>query len=475
MQANISSALQLISDLENLQIETKDVFSFKKMEKGFAATKHGKDIYSLSNNEIRNLQIDEHIFKGSVVNTDRKLKLKILNSGLSSADLNTQTYSINKLSSTNFESSLRQKLYYRLIFNHIEELHLKEFFSFTRLQVSEGFSTYVDSNSIEFTINGVSYLIFRNKEHFVIQSNNPVYFKAFSEVSRKILAALGFITGSCPGNEGYFFGYETYQSDPCVFVFDARFVSAHKATSLITTNPHLVLGNLGFEERQGKLKEVSEKLKPLNVKHFEKLVLSMLDDDKFSEAIYCFLSTSNAKSVHATVHAGMYAIVLEMLTAYIDKIRLKKNSGPKKENNTLSSEEVKTLKSKLHSVAEVFFINNNKSYEGSAFQKRVNGVDNPIHIDKLIYAYEYLGIELTNQERKNISSRNKLLHGSFPYKYDNLNLLSKYALYLKEELKYLTAALVFRYIGYEGSLLNLSKIYLDRFNLEVHADADYLK
>ena len=198
----------------------------------------------------------------------------------------------------------------------------------------------------------------------------------------------------------------------------------------------------------------------------------MIDNGKFSEVIFSILSINNLKSFSSFLKAGLYTIVIEMITSIIKKTDNHIQEDILQEKNVKIKEE---LQKKLHEVAKNFFEENGYEYENSIVQKRLNGIYTPINTDKLIEAYNLLEIPLTEKDKKNIKLRNKFLHGSSPYKDKDLELLSKKLFYINLELNYLVNALVLKYIGYDGIVKNLAKIYLDYSNLDKIEEQDYYK
>jgi hypothetical protein len=89
--------------------------------------------------------------------------------------------------------------------------------------------------------------------------------------------------------------------------------------------------------------------------------------------------------------------------------------------------------------------------------------------------YDWLEIALSEQDIKNIKTRNKFLHGSNPYNDKDLEKLSKKLLYINLKLNYLINAMIYKYIGYDGILKNLAKIYLDYADLNELENEDYYK
>jgi hypothetical protein len=183
---------------------------------------------------------------------------------------------------------------------------------------------------------------------------------------------------------------------------------------------------------------------------------------------------NNLNNFSIFLKAGMYAIVLEMITAIISKEK-KEQYEPEVILNEKNVELRAELQTKLHDTAKEFFQEQHFEFADSIVEKRINGIYTPINNEKLTMPYDWLGITLSEQDIKNIKTRNKFLHGSNPYNDKDLEKLSKKLLYINLELNYLINAMIYKYIGYDGILKNLAKIYLDYADLNELENEDYYK
>jgi hypothetical protein len=179
---------------------------------------------------------------------------------------------------------------------------------------------------IEFSIENYTLCMYDIENFFVVECSNKISLELFDKYCRICLAAFGFVTGSVPMDKGYYFGYEDFALDFKQFLFSSTFYSTYKGRSLLTTNPYEFYQNhkLDFKytedggfEKDAKISSLEKELKPLEKKHFEKLIDFMLKNDKFSEVIFSVLSINNLKSFPIFLKGGLYAIVLEMITAII--------------------------------------------------------------------------------------------------------------------------------------------------------------
>lgn len=402
-------------------------------------------------------------------------KIKILSSQIISTNgFNKAVYSVNKFCSDSFNKAL--KLKYKLIIPCDNKIHYRDYFSLMNFMIS---INGVLLSGIEYKIKNFNFQMYHQDNNFIIETTDVIVFEDFDKYCRIALASFGFITGSVCMDIGYYFGY--LDGKITQFLFDSSFYSTYKTQyNLITTNAYEYYQNIDlnfdFDENGFKIDEkinnLNQDLKPIEKNVFETLINRMIDNGKFSEVIFSILSINNLKSFSSFLKAGLYTIVIEMITSII------KNPNNNIQEDILQEKNVKIkeeLQKKLHEVAKKCFEDNGYEYENSIVQKRLNAIYTPINIDKLIEAYNILEIPLTENDKKNIKLRNKFLHGSSPYKDKDLELLSTKLFYINLEFNYLLNALVFKYIGYDGIIKNLAKIYLDYSNLDKLEEQDYYK
>ncbi len=470
----IEEELTLINFFENTKIELTNTDNYQYLlyrenEKYFIQS--NKYINTNSSN-LRFECINDTVF------TIDKYNIKILSSQLKSTEgFNKTIYSVDKFHSDIFDRN--RQLKYKLIIpcDEKNKIHYNDYFSLRNFMIS---INRTPSGGIEFEINNLNFQMYHLNNHFIVETTDIVLFNDFDKYCRLALASFGFITGSVCMGQGYYFGYN---SDEKIvqFLFDSSFYNTYKTQyRLITTNAYEYYQNVdlnfdfdenGFKSDE-RINSLNEQLKPIEKSIFETLIIKLIENAKFSEAVFSIISINNLKSFSSFLKAGLYTIVLEMVTSLINNSKNTVQEDILKENH---KETRNAIKNKLHEIAKELFESNEIEYNNSIVEKRINGIYTPINIDKLTEAYKILQIPLTDKDRKNIKLRNKFLHGSSPFKDKDLDTLSKKLLYINLELNYLVNALIFKYIGYDGVLKNLTKIYLDYSNLNGLEEQEYYK
>ncbi len=426
-----------------------------------------------ANSSIRFENLNDLELQGDASSED--FHIKILSSMLRKTDCHEKSkFSVSEFCSTNFQKdrNLKQKLI--IPYGKRIELSYGQYFS------NDGFVLHATNRvfiGIEFKIESFTFNMYHIDKYFIVECLDEIEYERFDRYCRIVLAAFGFITGFAPMGSGYYFGY--VDNKFVQFLFAGTFYKTYKSQfSLLTTNPYEFYQNhdLDFSLEGGKfsvdkkIEELQRKLKPITKNNFENLINKMLENSKFSELIFSLLSINNLKGFSTFMKAGLYAIALEMITQIVANEEKLEDSEVLKDKSAR-----KELQNKLKEVAKEFYSEKGLDFESSIIEKRINGIYNPININKLLRAYELLGMKLSDQEKKVVNLRNKLLHGALPYKNDDIKILGNKLFYLNLELNYLVNALVFKYIGYEGVLKNLAKIYLDYKDLNELEGESYYK
>lgn len=471
---NIEKEKELINFFEDeieLTDSKNDYLLYKENKKFFIKT--DKDI-STKHSTFRFESLDNLVLKIS----DKNIKI-VLSNIRRTEGYKINYFHISKFCSDNFQDDT--KLKYKLIipYHRKIEIHYQDFFS------NFEFMTSINSNvfgGIEFKIKDCTFEIYHLDSFFVVECSDKIDYTSFDKYCRIALASFGFVTGFVPMDSGCYFGYEN--DEYVQFLSSTTFYDTYKTQySLLSTNAYEYYQNkdLDFTFKNGdfvidkSIDALEQKLKSITRDNFEKLINSMLKSDKFSEVIFSLLSINNLKSFSAFLKAGLYSIVLEMITSIIaNEIKVKDDEVDeilKDENKSLKKE----LQKKLNDTAKNFYEENGLEFDDSIVSKRLNGIYNPLNTNKLLEAYELLDISLSKQEKKNVNLRNKFLHGTTPYKDKDFKVLSSKLLYINLELNYLVNALIFNYIGYNGVLKNLSKIYLDYTQLDELEGKEYFK
>ncbi|WP_457602598.1 hypothetical protein [Nitratifractor sp.] len=147
----------------------------------------------------------------------------------------------------------------------------------------------------------------------------------------------------------------------------------------------------------------------------------------------------------------VYSVVLEILTSYI-AVKNEDKLTPIKDKKR-----AKELRNNLHDIAEKYISN----YKDSPIYKRINNINTPTNMDKLIKPFEIMKIPLTEDDKKIISNRNDFLHGNDFIEGKDLSEFFSNHFYINCKLNFLVYALLLKIVGHHGKILNMVKIYLE--------------
>jgi len=314
---------------------------------------------------------------------------------------------------------------------------------------------------IRLKICGFRFNVFDFEEFLVIECDSgKIAFSKFDYYCRIILAAIGFIIGYAPMDEGYYFGYKNLGSEFEGVLYVSNFVGTYDSSySVVTTNPYEFFSNLDIDDEvQKEIEILKEKLSPVRRDVFENLCQKMIDDEEFGEIIFSLLSVNNRYSkINLYLQGVALSAILEMLSSKICNENEERIAPIRDENLA------KELKSKLHDCAKSFFEEYKDStgdYECSPIKKKIDNINQPTNRDKLIKPFEILGLSLTERDKDVINKRNKFLHGNIPVESLDPSQTPKLFYYVLR-LNLLNQALILRYSGFSGVVKNLPKIFLD--------------
>jgi hypothetical protein len=476
---NIYNENELINFFENLTSQKPGFFCQDNTEnllykENYEFILEIRDEIKTTNEELRFLTLEK--INKNVISIGN-LKLKVLEFYIKNFNLYNSKFRIKKFSSLNFDEN--KKYFYRCIIpsDLTKNFNYNDFFSRFK------FITNINNRTmggIEFEIDNNRFQMYDWENYFIIECLDKIDFKSFNKYVRSCLSTFGFFTGIAPMDNGYFFAYEKYNQDFCQFLYSNDFIKTYKSDSIISLNPYKYYQNknLNFSLKENgefkvdeKIKEIENKLKPIEREHFEKLITFLNNDEKISEMIYTYLNISNKNNNLAiNIKCASYAILLEMITNFIvdknkEKFILIKD---KKIRSELQTQLNKTAK-------KIFKKYKIEDFENSPIKKRIEQICSPTNRDKLLKPFELLNINLTEEEKNIIYSRNKFLHGGNPFRGNDIYEQSQYLFYYSLKFNYFIVALLLKYIGYSGIVKNLAKIYLDYLDLPELKEEEYYK
>lgn len=319
-------------------------------------------------------------------------------------------------------------------------------------------------NGIAFFHRGVTFLVYNYKQninddktYFVLEAVNSVDYDNYIVASNEIINVIGFFTTTYPFGPYMIFDYE-YSS--CIAYKNCLGKPRTAKYSMITLNPYEYYLDrdikdiiFGKDDNHTKNLSVETKLKPVEKKQFEKM-LSLLDNKNFSNMFFSLQQistiTSNESCQSHMVSLIIYAACLEEIAKWFNNYIPNKSS----EKSILLSR--KTRKKLIEEFSMI--LDSCKDENQEDIKKIKNKIKGGLfckpNADNLSEPFKYFNVELSVEDEKLLSLRNKILHGTdiLESKLDCNNVLS----YVTEINRYclgfysLIWRLIMKIIDYEG-------------------------
>jgi len=412
-----------------------------------------KNKFILKRNIKQNDKFDDEALKNlnlnnQVLTNDKKEKIIVTNSMFKSHNwIETVAYSVSSFESDNF----RKNKFFQLVINS-EKKNFRLDFVFDNL-INMSTETHMKAlNGITFKIKDTSFNLYFVNDYFVIENLKELDFEIFEQYSRTSLSCFGILTGYVPRKEGYYFSYANNKFENTKeYAYTSDFVDTYDV-SYKPINSNLLYSfipkNITETEREEFEEKARENLFLISDGVFSNLCNLNIDNKKISRATELIME-ANQTSLEA--QGIVYSVVLEILTSYIAV----KNGD--KLTPIADKKQAKELQKKLHTIAEKYM----SPYKGSPIYKKINSINSPTNMDKLLKPFEILDVPLTDIDKTIINNRNDFLHGNDFIDGDELLEFFSNHFYINCKLNFLVYALLLKIVGHHGKIVNMVKIYLE--------------
>ncbi len=298
---------------------------------------------------------------------------------------------------------------------------------------------------------------------YVIESLQEMELDLFRKYCFSIKQAVGFITGYMPGgeefifNSDYYFRYSNYLRPE----IDSMFYP-------LDSNPYHFLHN-----RDEIDKSFLKKLTRLKLNEFSQLVSIIHKSQELSASIILLLEASSVHSL--LIIPSVFSVVVESLSKIISYSETG-NFNPI-ENRKIARALIEDLRKKVDSYSDKISDDGIRKIKG-----RINQINSPVvrnhlpNLQKLTLPFEQLKLELTDADISAIEHRNVLLHGDIlmiSMGKNSESEINNYMGYISGKLYTLISALILKYVGYEGYIINHSKFY--EHLCEIETDEEYFR
>jgi hypothetical protein len=313
---------------------------------------------------------------------------------------------------------------------------------------------YSDGNSLifngltEFNSCGTLFHLFKfrkdEEEFLFIDALTPLLYIEFKRVVDSITYCLGTITGHLNRNE-----MSVIQSESTDFKkingFKFQRLEDSVLTNLEAISPRI------FSE----LTRLNPDVGHISTQVFSNLVTKTATDERFLRGLKIITA---ANDYPLEIRASAYSVALETIKNIIIEEHQEK-VNPFKEKK-FARELIKELKQIVKQVEESKF-NNKKAVMGRLEQ--LNQVTNK---DSFKIAFDLCGIKLNEFDEEALLKRNDFLHGRIPFENEYGMEQNNELRFITFKLHFLVMALILKYSGFDGFLLNNVK-YFSLYNQEM--------
>lgn len=358
------------------------------------------------------------------------------------------TGSIDRIHTIGF--SEKRKYYYRLIIPLEKQLNfhfqIAETHFVTDLGYRTGTTAIINGESIQ------ACCIHNDKKEYFLAIDSTVKqtFDEFAEKAHAVKVGIGYLSGFCPGNQGYFFAYtKNDMKQPeylrCVALRD----SIKSGYSPIYSNAY------GYLRQNHPLAEkYYSLLRPVSLNEFSLLCERIHNSLDFSSILMLMLESSVASLLFMP---GGYAIALETISdLVIGNAKLK-----------LAPIKDKAISRKIRKeFIEILNINSGTiaASDLDTLKKRIDQFNQTTNKARLRAPFDLLNISLLDEDLKILETRNDFLHGRVPDLTNagakrSTDRINKDLYYCSIRFYTLLNMIILKWIGYDNRVVNYPKIH----------------
>ena len=348
--------------------------------------------------------------------------------------------------------SEKKKFYYRLIIPLEKQLNFHYQIEETHFTTDLGYRSRTGTTAI---INGESIQVCcihnDKKEYFLaIDSVVKQTFDEFAEKAHAVKIGMGYLSGFCAGNQGYFFAYTNKAiKQPKHFRCVALRDSIKSGYSPICSNAY---GYLHHDRPSAE--KYYPLLRPVSLNEFSLLCEKIHNSLDFSSALMLMLESSVASLLFMP---GGYAIALETLSdLVIGKKKLK-----------LAPIKVKSVSRKIRKeILEIINVNSSIILPDdlATLHKRVDQLNQTTNKARLKAPFDLLSIKINDEDLAILETRNDFLHGRVPDLTNSgtkrsTERINKDLYYCSMRFYTLLNIIILKWIGYDNRVVNFPKIH----------------
>ncbi|MBV6641403.1 MAG: hypothetical protein KI791_11815 [Cyclobacteriaceae bacterium] len=297
-------------------------------------------------------------------------------------------------------------------------------------------------------IDGNSYHMYRysdrneKKFYLILESLQKVSFDTFSFDTDCAIKALSLITGNWYGDERYILR----SSEQLFKTID----SIHfRMASYSIISGHKIIDPHGFVEYMNAIgrSEFKNSTSVVPDISFSRICAMLKHVDELERSLFLILEGNKSKSPMSRITS--YLVALETLASSISS----KYPGHFKtiKNSKLSGKVRNSLIKKLEDFKDDLPPN-----EYELMTKKLQNINSPSNMDKILKSFELFGIRLSPKMKKIIKTRNVFLHGKTPFEENEVKEKQKELGIDSLRMHMLVSILFLKFCGYSGHIKNLA-------------------
>lgn len=414
----------------------------KDLEKGFVCKIFLENLYDYTYNQ----NIERFGVFESIVLESTGDKYYIDKNSAHTAEVTLSSPQVLTLNLYKFQSGLKENFDNKLqrLIIPVEVEPNFDFIDFNSL-ILDGILTVC--GLVQVSIGEMNYHLFKyknedtGKKYLIIDSLEENLFDEFKTNCKSIVTAYGYLSGNLHLNEYY---YQTFQEKESDMIENIYYEKNEK--SALTEYP--LFEPFRFREyidALGKKEQLKHIPTRMTNKVFSKLCTTIKTNEPYSRC--CELIIEGNQSKQVLLRAGIYSIALETLTNVIyEENKEKLNPIPDKKL-------AKLIRGKFSEIVKKYneFISD---YGKKIIESKINDINKPTNSKKLSIPFELYRIKLSKDDLEILNHRNKFLHGTSPFREDELKEKEDEIKFIIARLHYMINSLMLKYIGYSGHIIN---------------------
>ncbi|MBN8642887.1 MAG: hypothetical protein J0L86_13830 [Flavobacteriales bacterium] len=303
---------------------------------------------------------------------------------------------------------------------------------------------------------------FGSDHYIIIDCITSTQLDDFQKKCFNILLTLGFIKGNLIHDEAYFISFLEESMDKIDNVLYHSMRSSIKTNQpTFTTNPYSVHSDIEFERDENGIlnssliNELNKDLNYFSNKVFSSLSTLLNENEKLQRAVLIYVQSHTAS---LEIRIPNYYVAIEAITGHISS-ELSSTKIPLNpiKNSKIANELIKDIIQIAEQRKKVNELDD-EQFNMEIFIKNIYKLNSPPNADKLSESFNYLGYDLTKEQKDLLKERNRFLHGSF-LKTIGQDQEFREALHVSLRLHFMIAVLIYKLSGYKGRIINYAELW----------------